>query len=136
MFYSVNKVNVQDKEQVFNYQLFQIAKRLTSGELLLLQAVHKLYRTGRCEQGAMESLRAWASTVAQFAVHGSADLVMRDQRSLEEEGLISTRTELGSSAPYVQADQTVFNKDGRITGLGVSFCENIQTYKTESGVAD
>lgn len=28
MFYSVNKVNVQDREQVFNYQLFQIAKRL------------------------------------------------------------------------------------------------------------
>jgi hypothetical protein len=78
----------------------------------------------------MESLRAWASTVAQFAVHGSTDLVMRDQRSLEEEGLISTRTELGSSAPYVQADQSVFNKDGRITGLGISFCENIQTYKT------
>jgi len=130
MFYSVNKVNVQDKEQVFNYQLFQIAKRLTSGELLLLQGVYKLYRTGQCESGAKEPLRAWAARVANLAGHGSPDLVMRDQRSLEEEGLIATRLELGS-APYVQQDQSVWNKDGRITPLGIRFCENIQTYRAE-----
>jgi hypothetical protein len=35
MFYEVNKINASDKERILNYQMFQIAKRLTSGELLV-----------------------------------------------------------------------------------------------------
>jgi len=43
MFYSVNKINVTDGERIANYQLFQIAKRLTSGQLLLLRASHERF---------------------------------------------------------------------------------------------
>jgi hypothetical protein len=130
MFYSVNKTNVPGKEQVFNYQLFQIAKRLTSGELLTLHAVYKLYRSGRCSNGITESLKNWAAQVSQFADHGSLDFVMRHEGKLSQEGLITEQIQTGS-APFVREQQNIWNKDGRITELGIRFCENIQTYRAE-----
>lgn len=130
MFYSVNRVNVQDKEQIFNYQLFQIAKRLTSGEMLTLRAVYKLYSSGRCSNGRTESRENWANQVTQYADHGSVDFVMRHELKLEQEGLITEQLQTGS-APYLRKEQNVWNKDGRITAIGVRFCENIQTYRAE-----
>jgi|SRR5229473_269994 len=38
MFYSVNKIGVTGGEKIANYQLFQLAKRLTSSQLLLLRS--------------------------------------------------------------------------------------------------
>jgi hypothetical protein len=130
MFYSVNKTNVQDKEQVLNYQLFQIAKRLTSGELLTLRAVYKLYRSGRCSNGTTETLKNWAAQVSQFADHGSLNFVMRHEGKLSQEGLITEQIQVGS-APFVRENQNIWNKDGRITVLGIQFCENIETYKND-----
>jgi hypothetical protein len=135
MFYSVNKVNVQDKEQVFNYQLFQIAKRLTSGEMLTLHAIYKLSRSGKCSAGTTERLMDWAAQVAQYADHGSVDFVMRHERKLEQEGLITEQVQVGA-APYIRQEQKVWNKDGRITVVGIRFCENIQTYKTDTTGTD
>jgi hypothetical protein len=135
MFYSVNKVSVQEKDQVLNYQLLQIAKRLTSGELLTLHAVYRLYRSGRCAQGTTERLRDWAAGVSNYADHGSLDLVMRHERKLEEEGLITEQVQTGS-APYQRQEQNVWNKDGRITQIGIRFCENIKTYKTDTRDAE
>jgi hypothetical protein len=44
MFYAINKVNASDGERIVSYQLFRTAKRLTSGELLLLRAIFEAYR--------------------------------------------------------------------------------------------
>src|SRR5579875_1085790 len=41
MFYAANKVGAADGEQAFAYQLWQIAKKLKSGELLLLKAIYE-----------------------------------------------------------------------------------------------
>jgi len=41
MFLAANRINVTDGESMAAYQLFQIAKRLTSGQLLLLNAAHE-----------------------------------------------------------------------------------------------
>jgi hypothetical protein len=135
MFYSVNKANAQDKDQVFNYQLFQIAKRLTSGEMLTLHAIYKLYRSGKCTQGTTEKLRDWATKVSNYADHGSVDFVLRHERNLEQEGLITEQVQVGA-APYIRQEQNVWNKDGRITEIGIRFCENIKTYKTDTTDAD
>ena len=40
MFYAVNKVGIEDGQRIAAYQLWQIAKVLTSGELLLLKTIH------------------------------------------------------------------------------------------------
>ena len=41
MFLAANRVNASDGESILAYQLFQIAKKLTSGQLLLLKAAYK-----------------------------------------------------------------------------------------------
>jgi len=46
MFFSVNSVNTADAEKILAYQLFQIAKELTSGQLLLMKACYELGRSG------------------------------------------------------------------------------------------
>jgi len=131
MFYSVNKVNLTDREQVFNYQLFQIAKRLTSGEVLLLDAVYKVYASNQwsASPGTL-LLRVWATSVASQAGHGSADIVMRDQRALEKEGLITARVGI-ESPDLVQEEQSVVAQNARITPLGIKFHENIKNYRTD-----
>jgi hypothetical protein len=40
MFYGANKINAPDAEKVLSYRLLLIAKRLTSGELLLLRTLY------------------------------------------------------------------------------------------------
>ena len=42
MFLAANKVNASDAEKILGYQLFQIARRLTSNELLVLKATFQL----------------------------------------------------------------------------------------------
>src|SRR5258708_6599263 len=44
MFYAVNKIGIEDSERILNYQLFQIAKKLSSGQLLLLKVVYESYK--------------------------------------------------------------------------------------------
>ena len=44
MFFSVNRVNAADWEKVLAYQLFQIAKEVTSSQLLLMKACYELAR--------------------------------------------------------------------------------------------
>src|SRR5258708_6566184 len=42
MFFAVNKVNASDAERITGYQLFQIAKKLSSNDLLILARVSEL----------------------------------------------------------------------------------------------
>jgi hypothetical protein len=46
MFYGANKVNATDAEHMLSYRLFQIAKRLNSGELLLLRILYGSFKRG------------------------------------------------------------------------------------------
>src|SRR6266576_1531034 len=43
--HSVNKVNPEDGQRVLAYQLFQISKKVTSGELLYLKTCYEMYRS-------------------------------------------------------------------------------------------
>ena len=45
MFYAVNKITATDGEKIAAYQLFQIAKKLTSGQLLYLKASHDIRKS-------------------------------------------------------------------------------------------
>jgi hypothetical protein len=57
LFYSVNKVNATDGERVASYQLFQLAKKLTGGQLLLLKAAELRFRSPDFK--AVSSARDW-----------------------------------------------------------------------------
>jgi hypothetical protein len=125
MFYSVNKIGIEDGERILNYQLFQIAKRLTSGQLMLLKVVDESRKTDEFpKQGdAQLSVKAWGERMAASLGHKLTYLVLKDEPALVEQGLLEPRN--------VQNTYFVFSRNARITDLGVLFCENIRKYHIE-----
>jgi hypothetical protein len=125
MFYAVNKIGIEDSERVLNYQLFQIAKRLTSGQLLLLKVVYESSKAGEfSNQPALVSssgqvmVTEWANKMSERLGHRLSYLVLKDEPALVEQGLVEPR----GHADWVKA------QNSRITDLGIHFCENIQKY--------
>jgi hypothetical protein len=98
MFYAVNRINANDVQRILAYQLFQIAKKLTSGELLLLKTVFEAHCSGTFNSVTSQKLIGWAQDMAGRAGHGVAALVMRDGLTLEQQGLITARVPLSSEA--------------------------------------
>jgi hypothetical protein len=124
MFYAVNKINVSDSERILNYQLFQIAKHLSSGELLLLKVIYEQFKIGAYTP-TTPSLGGWAEKVAEKCGHKLGALVQRDERELVNQGLISGYINPGQHSAMVN------EHNARMTDLGIRFCENIQQYESD-----
>ena len=127
MFYTINKVNASDAEQILGYQLFQIAKRLTSNELLVLKAVYELCKTQAFKKGGaptVSGFRDWAALVSKHLGHTLIALIEHADKALTENQLLSERAFSDRSA--VQGMQ-----QGRLTDLGNRFCENIEQYRID-----
>jgi hypothetical protein len=125
MFYGANKVNATDGEHMLSYRLFQIAKRLNSGELLLLKTLYDSRRSGDYESQTMR-LADWASKVAKTQSHGISSLVIKEEQTLVKEHLISG---------YEDATVTPINqvvRVERLTDLGKAFYRNIEVYRVET----
>lgn len=134
MFFAVNKVDVDDGQRIVNYQLFQIAKRLTSGELLLLKAVKKASENGVFNPGdSRAALELWAGKITgQMGGYSLIALVLTNAEGLEREGLLNVkeaeqgRPTIGGAGNYI-----VNTNNARLTDLGKRFCENIRDYYLE-----
>jgi len=123
MFYAVNKVEIADAERILNYQLFQISKRLSSGQLLLLKVVYESYKAGEFPTPSNRLLvTGWAEKIAVRLGHKLSYLVLKDEPALVEQGLIE---------PRIDADLWIMTRDARITDLGIHFCKNIESYYIE-----
>lgn len=123
MFYLANKIKSSDGEQILGYQLFQIAKRLSSNELLVLRAAHELSRKGPMRQGA--GFRDWAMEVAHGLGHSVTSLIEHADKALVDNQLLSQRTFTDMSG--------IQNAGGwRLTDLGIRFCENIDRYRIDT----
>jgi hypothetical protein len=129
MFLAANEINATDAQSVVAYQLFQIAKKLSSGELLLLRAVYDSSKNNEFSGAAGNvTLEGWAQAMSGHLGHGLFTLVIRDSIALEENGLINGRVAIGA-APHQQNQNWVNPINSRITNLGVRFCENIRNYE-------
>jgi len=129
MFYAVNKVGINDSERILNYQLFQIAKSLTSGQLMLLKVVHESYKASDFPTPAKNiPVIEWANKMAERFGHKLSYLVLKDEPALLEQGLIEPRTH--------GQELFVLSRQSRITDLGIHFCENIQKYHIETEQQD
>lgn len=128
MFYSVNKIDLADGERIANYQLFQIAKRLTSSQLLLLKVAHeRATKAGFKEESSLGSHR-WLEMMANRVGHGIAGLVEQDERVLMQYRLLTGRS---------WSDESGINDgNGRLTPLAFKFLENIKTYRTDLAGAE
>jgi hypothetical protein len=123
MFFAVNKVGIHDSERLLNYQLFQIAKRFNSGELLLLKAVREGYKSGEFPNHDKATMEGWTQNMAERLGHRLSALVLTHERALVREGVICPASD--SSGHWVD------RCNARISDLGIRFCENLQTYQAE-----
>jgi hypothetical protein len=119
MFFAVNQVGKTDTERIIAYQLWQIAKQLTSGELLLLKAVYE-HRTEYPTTIGSASYVSWANWAARQQGHTVVDLIGVHERKLTELGLLSPREAVDKSM--------IMEGNARVTSLGEKFCENLKTY--------
>jgi hypothetical protein len=125
MFLAANKVNATDSERAVAYQLFQVAKRLNSGEIFLLRTIYGTYLSQSVTGQTVINLQRWAEQMAARMGHQLSALVLRDERMLVDQGLISARLN-NPPNEAVRADATA-----RLTDLGTRFCQNIETYRIE-----
>jgi hypothetical protein len=91
MFLAANNVNATDGDSIVAYQLFQVAKKLNSGELFLLRAIYRGFASGSGPTGATVKVQEWAQVMAARMGHQLSALVLRDERALVDQGLISAR---------------------------------------------
>lgn len=122
MFFSINKVNATDADQILGYQLFQVAKRLSSNELLVLKAVWELL--GKAAFRGDMGFNEWAEAVSKHLGHSLIGLIEHADKVLVDNQLLTER---------VLPDRSGIQhgRQGRLTDLGIKFCENVERYRIE-----
>jgi hypothetical protein len=119
MFLAVNRINATDGDKIADYQLFQITKKLTSGQLLILKAAHQLFLSGRFNPGII-NLKEWFQRIAQKLGYPIVALIEYDDKALTDYRLINPVVGDGTEA-----------MNARLTDLGLRLCQNIATYEVE-----
>jgi len=125
MFFAVNNVGATDGERIKAYQLWQIAKQLNSGELLLLRTVYlkkSLYASETIHPNYLNVYSNWASYMAKAIGHGSQGLVDLHEKRPTEFGLLIEKNRMTGT---IDAD------NARLSELGLMFCANIENYELE-----
>jgi hypothetical protein len=123
MFYAVNKINVSDGERIAAYQLFQIAKKLTSSQLMYLRTCYELYKPGHYGNSANVPEHQWFELVGKRLGHTVVGLLNLDDAALAERELLTRR---------YRDSGGVNNQNARLSDLGINFCKNIETYRLET----
>lgn len=120
MFFAANRTTADDTDRIVGYQLFQIAKKLSSGELLLLKTINQIRQDSAGQQMTYIKLTDWGKEVTTKPGHSLVALVRQHEKALVENELITP-------AHGIQ----VMNAVGRMTDLGIKFCENIELYQID-----
>ena len=115
MFLAANLINATDGQSILAYQLFGIARKLTSGDLLVLRAARQVH-------GGPESAQVWLGKVANAMGHGLTALIELHERVLVDYGLLTQRFDQGFKVNLI---------NGRLTDLGAAFCRNLDQYEAE-----
>ena len=117
MFLAANRVGATNGQSILAYQLFGIAKKLSSGELLVLKAAREV------QGGGHDSAQNWLAKVSSVLGHGLTALIALHEQILVDNGLLSPRFDSGLKVDLI---------NGRLTDLGAAFCRNIEQYVIES----
>lgn len=119
MFFAANRIKATDGESIVAYQLFRIAKGLTSGQLLLLKAAYQRAISkdfSPTQLGANE----WLGIMARQLGHQIEGLVEQDERVLMQSLLLTPRS--------LPDESGINDRSGRLTTLAIKFCENLEMY--------
>lgn len=126
MFFAVNKVGATEGERIMAYQLWQIAKQLGSGELLLLRTVYlnrSEYVTQATHPSYLGNYSNWASYMSKAVGHNSRGLIDLHEKRPTEFGLLTPRAGGDGSS--------IVGQNARLSEFGLLFCSNIESYEIE-----
>jgi hypothetical protein len=126
MFFAVNKIGATDGERIRAYQLWQIAKQLNSGELMLLRTAYlkrSQYASEATHPSYVNSYSHWASYMAKEIGHNSRGLIDLHEKKPTEIGLLTAR--------YLDDGSAISDQNARLSELGLAFCANIENYEIE-----
>ncbi len=120
LFYSVISADVSEQEQILNYQIFQVAKNLTSNQLLILITCYDIIQKNEIPSN-LANLVDWLNLIANRIGHGIDSLIERDEQTLVENKLLT---------PHLQQREKVriIKDNARLTELGIKLCENLKKY--------
>lgn len=121
MFLAANRINATDAQSILAYQLFGIARNLSSGDLLVLRATRQIHG------GPNDLHQNWLAKVSNELGHGLLALVAQHERVLVDKGLISASFDQGFKVNL---------QGGRLTDLGLALCRNIDQYQVEPSPSD
>ena len=119
MFFAANKVNATDAERIASYQLFQIAKKLNSNDLLVLARVNELRLSTSMHANAYDE---WVQLVSANSGNMLKGLIDLGEANLVQYHLLSQRYGGGTGGLYIEM------ANFRLTDLGIKFHESIQRY--------
>ena len=123
MFYAANKVNATDAQQIVAYQLFQIAKKLSSNDLLVLKATFDANFQGGFTGN---DYKEWSDRVSKSAGGLPAGLIALADSTLVQYRLLTERYGTG-----VPSGPLISSPNMRLTDLGLIFCQNIRSYQAD-----
>ena len=119
MFFVLNSVDTKQSNEMLSYQLFKLSMKLSSSQLFLLKLSYVYYK----ENGAFSnsSHNEWVKIMAEKAGHQIYTLVIQDEKSLMDNGLLSERKFPDESGIHAA--------NARLTDLGIKFCEYLVQYE-------
>lgn len=121
VFYAINSINAIDSEEILNYQIFQIIKKLTSSQIILLKLCHDSYIDygGDGPYQFDNNATSWENKMVELLGHNIIEIVRRDETALIENLLLTKRMFPDGSGIYY--------KNARLTSLGIKICEYINS---------
>ena len=133
IFFSTITADTKTKDEVLAYQMFQICKKLTGEDILILKASFDIVKNngGKVSVGSQSpiprgSSLEWAREVSKKIGHGILEIVRNREEHLENLNLIAQREQIPShTRPQDAFLQTPYF---RLTPLGYKFCEFITKY--------
>jgi len=129
LFFSVNAPTKTDQEKIVEYQSWQVAKHLQSGELYLMNAIYR----NRDSLSKAANAPTWVSMIAEVTGLGTTGLIDLYERNLIEKHVLSPRYASGTIAAQ---GATILPGNGRLTDLGMRICHSIETYRIAKSEED
>lgn len=133
IFYIATEKDAQREQEEMAYRLFQIAKQISSEEVLILSANYNVVkgtakpRTPGIEWGSARQVNYWAQIIAEQIGHNLTEIVLQYEDHLVGLKLISDR--------HYPIDKTRVTENFaptsyfRLTPLGYKLCEFITKYE-------
>lgn len=128
-FYAVNKIASGDADRIVEYQLWQVAKEMRSGDVLLLRTIYTEFN--RTPNGYH---RIWAEHIAKASGLILIELLARYEKHLIDLLLITPRFKVGGDLQH-GPESGIDATNNRLTQLGLRFCKNLETYEIDLGLS-